>query len=169
MGNLNKKDKSDQVTSRRGFLVKLWGLLGVIAGAELLFTFSGFLSPKRKSLVKESQHLLEAGNVKDFGYNSVFPFRSGKFYLLRFNDGGFLALSLRCTHLGCAVIWNDETGEFVCPCHASSFDRMGEVINPPATRALDYHPVIIKKGKVMVDVSRSVRRTKFHKSQVTYA
>jgi cytochrome b6-f complex iron-sulfur subunit len=154
---------------RRGFLKKLWGVLGIVAGAELLISFSGFFSAKRKPLTSDSQKLVEAGKVGDFQLNSVFPFRSGKFYLIRLSDGGFMAVSLKCTHLGCSVMWNEEKKEFLCPCHASSFDQYGEVINPPAPRALDYYPVLISEGKVKVDISRTKKRKKFDKEQVTYA
>ena len=37
-------------------------------------------------------------------------------------DGGFLALSSRCTHLGCSVPWDEKARTFPCPCHASTFD-----------------------------------------------
>ena len=154
---------------RRTFIKKLWTILGIVAGAELLVTFSGFFGAKRKPLFDDSQHLIDAGKVSSFQLNSVFPFRSGKFYLVRLSDGGFMALSLKCTHLGCSVMWNEAKKEFLCPCHASSFDQFGEVINPPAPRALDSYPVIIREGKVLVDISKSVRRNKFENSQVTYA
>ncbi|HPE55389.1 MAG TPA: Rieske (2Fe-2S) protein [Bacteroidales bacterium] len=154
---------------RRTFIKKLWTILGIIAGAELLVTFSGFFGAKRKPLFDDSQHLIDAGKVSSFQLNSVFPFRSGKFYLVRLSDGGFMALSLKCTHLGCSVMWNEAKKEFLCPCHASSFDQFGEVINPPAPRALDSYPVIIREGKVLVDISKSVHRNKFENSQVTYA
>ncbi|MEZ5147774.1 MAG: Rieske (2Fe-2S) protein [Bacteroidales bacterium] len=154
---------------RRTFIKKLWTILGIVAGAELLVTFSGFFGAKRKPLFDDSQHLIDAGKVSSFQLNSVFPFRSGKFYLVRLSDGGFMALSLKCTHLGCSVMWNEAKKEFLCPCHASSFDQFGEVINPPAPRALDSYPVIIREGKVLVDISKSVHRNKFENSQVTYA
>ncbi len=174
MGDLDmskKRDKSNPLhqSSRRGFLKKLWGILGIVAGAELLISFSGFFSAKRKPLIPDSQKLMDTGKISDFQLNSVFPFRSGKFYLVRLSDGGFMALSLKCTHLGCSVMWNEEKKEFLCPCHASSFDPFGEVINPPAPRALDYHPVLISEGRVKVDISRTIKRKTFNQDQVTYA
>ena len=110
-----------------------------------------------------------AGNVIDILPGSVIPFRSGKFYLVRQKDGGFLALSLFCTHLGCTVRWDQEKLKFICPCHSSEFDQNGDVINPPAPRAMDYYPVIIDKGQVKVDISRPLKRRSYSKEQVTYA
>jgi Rieske Fe-S protein len=156
-------------TSRRSFLKKIWGALGVIAGVEILLMIGGFFTPGKRNLAKSAQNMIVAGNVSDFNLNSVFPFRSGKFYLVRFSDGGFMAISLKCTHLGCSVLWSEEKKEFLCPCHASSFDLYGEVINPPAPRALDIYPVIIEEGKVKVDIATTQKRKVFDKSQITYA
>eukprot|EP00898_Chlorokybus_atmophyticus_P002832 jgi/Chlat1/354/Chrsp10S01475 len=41
-----------------------------------------------------------------------------------------------CTHMGCLVEWNPISKEFDCPCHGSSFDKYGRVINGPAVRDL---------------------------------
>jgi hypothetical protein len=59
-------------------------------------------------------------------------------------------------------------GKFLCPCHASAFDAKGDVLNPPAPRALDLFPVIIDNGQVKVDTGTVVQRDKFDPSQVVY-
>ena len=51
-------------------------------------------------------------------------------------NGGFLAMSRTCTHLGCTVPWVEDEGRFVCPCHSSVFDINGDVVDPPAFQAL---------------------------------
>lgn len=84
-------------------------------------------------------------------------------------DGGLIAISSTCTHLGCTVQFKATDNRFECPCHASAFNKQGEVLSPPATRALDYFPVTIENQKVLVDVSRPVRRDQFDSSQITYA
>lgn len=38
----------------------------------------------------------------------------------------------RCTHLGCALKWNDAEQSWDCPCHGSRYDDNGTVINNPA-------------------------------------
>jgi cytochrome b6-f complex iron-sulfur subunit len=92
----------------------------------------------------------------------------GRFYLARQKDGGFIALSLRCTHLGCSVSWEDDKKRFICPCHSSAFDISGEVLNPPAARALDYYPVLIEGGVVKVDISTIKERSSSRKDQLVY-
>ena len=94
------------------------------------------------------------------------PFPAGGFYLVRLEDGGFLALHRECTHLGCSVPWRAERERFECPCHASTFDRTGAVLGPPATRPLDLLPVRIENGQVKVELGRRIRRSAFEPSQV---
>ena len=85
----------------------------------------------------------------------------GQFYLARLADGGFLALSRRCTHLGCSIPWDEEKRRFVCPCHGSIFNLAGEVLTGPAPRPLDTFPVRIENGIVKVDVTMAQKRDRF--------
>ena len=80
-----------------------------------------------------------------------------------------MAISLKCSHLGCSVLWDEGENVFNCPCHASSFDIYGDVIKPPAPKALDIFPVIIEEGKVKVDVSKTNGRKSFDQTQITFA
>lgn len=170
-----KKDKKSNIgelknikQSRRSFINNLWIALGAIAGFEVLGISINFLlhSSKKKSI--DTSSFVVAGNVNDFETNSVTPFRAGKYYIARMHDGGFLALSLKCTHLGCSIEWNKEKKRFVCPCHSSSFAMNGNVINPPAPRALDLFPIAIENDVVKVNPKEKIKRRRFSNSQVTY-
>ncbi len=162
--------KEIEKTGRRKFLSRIWGILGLVALAELAFFTISMLRPGRKNLKDNPLiNIKVAGSVEDFPVNSVTPDRINKFFLVRTEDGGFLALSLICSHLGCSVLWDKAKNQFICPCHSSAFDKLGNVINSPAPRALDYYPVIIEAGKVKIDVSQKTKRKKFDKKQVTYA
>jgi nitrite reductase/ring-hydroxylating ferredoxin subunit len=155
--------------SRRDFFNTAWKWLGIVAVLEVFGMFSAFIfsgKPKRNSAPKQ---LFEAGAVDSFAVNSVSAFMGGRFYLARQKDGGFIALSLRCTHLGCSIAWVQEKNRFICPCHSSAFDISGEVLNPPAARALDYYPVMIENGTVKVDVGTIIERNTFRKDQLHYA
>ncbi len=39
----------------------------------------------------------------------------------------------RCSHLGCALKWNEVEHTWDCPCHGSRFTEEGQLINNPAT------------------------------------
>jgi Rieske Fe-S protein len=55
-------------------------------------------------------------------------------YVLRLDDGSFAALSPVCTHLGCTVELSGA--RLVCPCHGSTYERSGRVVQGPAQRDL---------------------------------
>ena len=56
--------------------------------------------------------------------------------LRRDDEGRLTALSARCTHLGCAVAFNDDEQTWDCPCHGSRFALDGSVVQGPATEPL---------------------------------
>jgi len=152
--------------SRRAFLWKAWIGLATVAVAEVVWVALGFLRP-RKPLEEEEAAVVTAGPVEGFPPDSVTAFPQGKFYLARLEDGGFLAVSRECTHLGCTVPWIEDEHRFVCPCHSSAFDIRGEVINPPAPRALDLLEVRIENRIVKVNTANVERRSAFNSGQVT--
>ncbi len=157
-------------TGRRDFLKKAWMILGTVAVAELVFFIVSLLKPSRElSKSKPGSTVRIIGNVDDFLPGTVTPDRINKLFIVRESDGGFLALSLICPHLGCSVLWDESKKQFDCPCHSSAFDKYGVVINSPAPRPLDYFPVTVEAGKVKVDVSLKEKRRKFETSQMTYA
>jgi len=159
----------ETTTSRRAFLWKLWLGLGGLVFAEYALIAADFLRPHKARSRGDGDAIFVAGPIDRFEPDTVAAFPKGKFYLARLEDGGFLAISRECSHLGCTVPWNAREHAFVCPCHASSFDITGNVLSPPAPRALDLHPVRIENGIVKVDTSKKLRRQSFDSSQATYA
>ena len=158
-----------ETSSRRSFLNKLWLVLGGVAFAELLAMVFAFFWPRTPRGVTASEtSIIAAGAVDNFQPGTVTAFVRGKFYLARLEDGGFLAMSRRCTHLSCTVPWVASDNKFICPCHSSEFDIRGEVANPPAPRALDLYRVEIQNNVVRVDTSKAERRSVFAANQVTY-
>jgi len=166
---LTERESDPQSAGRRRFINWLWTGVALAAAAELAWVITSFLKGRRPASAEgRSDRLVEAGAVADFPPGSVTAFPRGRFYLARLEDGGLLALSYRCTHLGCAVPWNAETGRFECPCHSSIFDIRGVVVRSPAQRALDIYPVAVENGIVQVDTGRAVKRSDFRPDQVVY-
>ncbi len=164
-----EKQPLNPTSNRRTFLSRLWLGLGLVAlvqfvGGTLAFLVSGS--------GKKSTHeplFIEVGPVDNFALGSVTLIRQGELYLNRLEDGGFLALSRKCTHLGCAIAWDEEQKLFACPCHASTFDNSGRVLKTPASRPLDQHPLTIENGQVNIDIETRNRRQSFKPEQLTYA
>jgi len=156
-------------TTRRSLLNGLWLALSGIALAEVTWLVGSFVKPlKPTGSPDQSALIIDAGPADRFVPGSVTAFPQGRFYLACLADGGFLALSRRCTHLGCTVPWDADKGQFACPCHASVFDIRGDVIQSPAPRALDRFAVSIENNRLKVETGRPIQRSAFHKTQVAY-
>lgn len=151
--------------NRRTFIKRLIALVITVEGFYLI----------RKGIAKTDKvtdignTMFNAGRVDDFKNGQTYPFAEGRFYLCRYNDGGFMAFSAQCTHLKCIVKQDVSVNQFVCPCHRSQFNEYGEILSAPATRSLDLLPIEIKVGIVWVNVHKKVKRDLFEVSQLTYA
>ena len=154
---------------RRSFLNWIWGGLGLAVLAEVVWLAAAFLRPRRRKVrAGDFGTAIPAGHVDGFARNTVTAFPRGRFYLARLEDGGFLAFSRECTHLGCTVPWDEKERVFRCPCHASVFDIRGNAVHAPATRALDMFKVAIENNTITVDTGRRMRRSVFHGGQAVY-
>jgi len=166
----NNVDMNPETPStRRSFFSKLWVFLGIIALAEFISILFAYFKPRKQRITSEGvAPIMVAGSVDKFVPGTVTAFVSGKFYLACLDDGGFLALSRTCTHLGCTVPWVSKENKFICPCHSSEFDIKGEVLSPPAPRALDIFEVSIENKIVKVDTGKRLKRSAFEIAQVVY-
>jgi len=67
----------------------------------------------------------------------------------------FVAMSDRCTHLGCRVRYVDEIDEaagpgFFCPCHNGVFDAEGGIVAGPIPTPLDRLETKVEEGQLFV-------------------
>jgi cytochrome b6-f complex iron-sulfur subunit len=167
--NAKIQSKTEGNPNRRSFLNKLWIGFGLLAISEIIWlVFNFFRSSDSKKPSTATDTVVTAGAVSGFAPESVTAFVRGRFYLARLKDGGFLALSRKCTHLGCTVPWDEKINRFACPCHGSSFDITGKVLEPPASRALDLYRVFIENDAIKVDTGKLIRRATFEPEQVVY-
>lgn len=156
-----------ETISRRDFLNLLWGTAGAVALTEMSLVGLRFLAPR--PVVGEFGGVFNVGIVGDFPLGSVTPVEAGRFYVVRLNDGGLLAVYRRCTHLGCAVPYDPAVGQFVCPCHGSAFTMDGAVLNAPAPRPLDLFALTLNEaGEILVDTQTSIQRDQISPDHVVY-
>lgn len=166
MSDERTTETAEEGVTRRSFLTMAWAAIGGLAAVEVGGVLLAYLQPRLAE--GEFGGSVIAGAVDDFPPGSVTHIVNGRFYVTRFADGGFLALYQRCTHLGCAVPWDQAAGKFICPCHNSEFEDNGKVINPPAPRPLDLFALTIEDSQVLVDTGNPVARDTFSASQVVY-
>jgi Rieske Fe-S protein len=117
---------------------------GLLAGYGVLLVESGlFLSPPRsepktRRLFVGKVHHFKVGQVK-----KTYDLRDSLILIKRNEDKmidgasqpDFQAFSSVCPHLGCRVHWEEESKEFLCPCHNGVFDADGVAISGPPAQA----------------------------------
>jgi cytochrome b6-f complex iron-sulfur subunit len=160
------KRASGQAISRRQFLAWGWGISMVGLFGQAGIALLQFFRPRLKA--GDFGGDVVVGAVEEFEAGRVNYILRARVYISRLEDGGFLALWQRCTHLGCTVPWREDEGLFHCPCHSSLFDRKGEVIGGPAPRPLDLFPLRSEEGDLVVDTQQVIVRDRFDPSQVFY-
>lgn len=137
------------------------GGLAVLA-AEALGCVVAFAWPTR-----EPRRWIYAGRPAELAIGEPVRVAAGAFFVVRLPEG-VVALSDRCTHLGCHVAWRPldpsedglgTHGRFACPCHGAIFDRYGRVMAGPAPRPLDLLRLTLDRGALTVDVRTVSRRT----------
>ena len=158
---------NETAVSRRSFLKYGLGALGAAALLELGGASLLYLRPQETAV--SFGKVINAGPVDAFPIGSVTEFKNGRFFLIRGEDGGFLAIYRRCPHLGCTVHWQPDENEFHCPCHAATFDVHGDYSNPPVPRPLDTFTITITNEGVMVDTAAIQQREQFEPEQLAYA
>ncbi len=62
-----------------------------------------------------------------------------------------IALSAKCTHAGCTVVWQEDL--FACPCHGSKFNPDGTVANGPADAPLEKYTAKVEGDSVLVSAA----------------
>ena len=155
--------RSDHVYVATG--LRKWGITAGTAAAELITDdILGrendrarlFSSTRLRPLQEGPRLVLEnsrvgfhffADRIKQRGSRPIEDLRPGEGDIVsaegdkvagyRDDDGALHAVSSRCTHLGCQVVWNSAERTWDCPCHGSRFAVDGEVLNGPAVDRLE--------------------------------
>ncbi len=94
-----------------------------------------FVGDRLKSLV--------APNVEELplGEGGIVTHDGDKVAAFRDMAGLVHACSTECTHFGCFVQWNSAETTWDCPCHGSRFNYLGEILQGPAVKPLDYRVI----------------------------
>lgn len=127
----------EETATRRQSLVKMWQFGGGLLAAAGAWTTWDLFRPLPTTGFGGKVRSLLPSAVPETGVVEVPAARA---YLTRL-DGEIVALSEKCTHLGCRVPFCDSSGQFECPCHGSVFNRVGDFIAGPAPRGMDRYPV----------------------------
>jgi menaquinol-cytochrome c reductase iron-sulfur subunit len=148
--------------TRRNFLWVLVGGIGALISAIIGIPLAGFLASP--ALRKETEPLTPVAFLADIpttepykvSYTSVKKdawlqtIAKKTVYVVKKSDADVTVFSTVCTHLGCAVHWDETKKEFLCPCHGGVYDGEGKVLSGPPPRPLDRLFVKIDNGQIFV-------------------
>jgi Rieske Fe-S protein len=67
-----------------------------------------------------------------------------------------IAISSRCAHVGCPVLYVPASQRFICPCHGGVYDFRGIRVGGPPPRPLDRFYTRIRNGRVGIGPRFSV-------------
>jgi menaquinol-cytochrome c reductase iron-sulfur subunit len=130
--------------SRRSFL-GITAILGAAMGAMLGFPIGALFAAPLLRPRGEDGTWVPVGAADGFGEEHkevayTFVKQDGWYRatraaraVVRKQPDGFVALSTKCTHVGCGVVWKPEEKKFLCPCHNGEFDAEGRPTVPPPT------------------------------------
>lgn len=151
---LERIKRNKKITSRRKFFRRLgWG-------AIVSFLFGGLIATIKlfyPRVLFEPAASFIAGQPDEYPPGSVSTRYKDKFrvWIVRKDDGRFICLSAKCTHLGCTPNWLATQDKFKCPCHGSGFQQNGINFEGPAPRPLDRFKIDINSEGLLV-VDRSI-------------
>lgn len=92
------------------------------------------------------------GSVSDLDKNGYLQTKEVAVLRNPNNPQNLVAVNPKCTHQSCDVKWVAGDKKYVCPCHSSSFEATGEVLNGPATKPLAAYPAKIVGTQVLVEI-----------------
>ncbi|MGP8051270.1 MAG: ubiquinol-cytochrome c reductase iron-sulfur subunit [Desulfobaccales bacterium] len=133
---------------RRGFLKVLASLLGLSAVGVFAYPLFRFLLPVEA--VGMARNLTIPIGEVPVNTNKDLMFGNTPIIILNLPDMGYLAYSKVCTHLGCLVKFNKERLEFICPCHAGTFDLEGNVVSGPPPKPLRKFAVRVEGDNLVI-------------------
>jgi Rieske Fe-S protein len=153
--------------NRRRVLEVIVGAIATVVGVAIALPAAAFLTfPTRRRTVFGADEPLDVARLESLpegkpvrvtvkapmrrdAWTAFTDVTLGGCWLVRQGDE-VRALSTICPHAGCAVDWDDQGHQFVCPCHDSRFSAAGERRSGPSPRPLDTLEVDVKEGRVSV-------------------
>jgi menaquinol-cytochrome c reductase iron-sulfur subunit len=158
----DREECPEMSPERRRFLSALTLGIGAVAGTSLLVPWMGlFVTPLART---DPETWREVGPVGRFPigetvrvtYRDPAPLPWAGFvarnaaWVRREGPEEFAAFTTYCTHVGCAVRWEEGAELFLCPCHGGAFYADGSVAAGPPPRPLDRYPIRVRDGIVEV-------------------
>lgn len=101
-----------------------WGMSTAMVSAMVI---SDLIAGNKNPYVQafSPQRLLVRAGIKNFMIDAGES-------MWRLLLGCFVKPEHRCSHMGCALVWNEDEETWDCPCHGSRYTKNGEIVDNPA-------------------------------------
>jgi Rieske Fe-S protein len=120
----------------------------ISTGLGVLNAVIRYLIPPRQSIGGTSEKI-EVATVAELPEGAAKYFAYDNQPCAVINVGGEIRGFTRvCTHLQCAIDWDQGSKTFLCPCHAAVFDSNGKVVSGPAPSPLPRLKVVVQNDKI---------------------
>jgi cytochrome b6-f complex iron-sulfur subunit len=143
--NKNKPQRNFQAEdepwiTRRGFAKLAFGGMGVCYAAAIGYSVYGFLrSPvlKAQTMAAVTEVTLKDVQKLPVGQALIFKFGIEPCLLIHVAPEKWVALSAKCTHLGCTVQYEVAQKRIFCACHGGTYDpETGKNLSGPPPKPL---------------------------------
>ena len=167
-----------ETVTRRRFMTSTVHSTGAIATAAIVLPAIGFaIGPVFERLPTTWQTVgpldefpddtyvprvinLTADNIGEAGKTTIFVRRRNAAIDTEPADqwNQYVALTSRCSHVGCPVSFVNAAHSFVCPCHGGVYDFRGLRVGGPPPRPLDRFFTRVRNGVLEIGPRYSVNR-----------
>ena len=135
-----QRDQQEEVATRRTFARLVVGGVGLCYAAAIGYPVYRYLkSPVEKAAVAAAIQEVTLKDAQKLPAGSALMFKFGPepCLLIHHADGKWVALSAKCTHLGCTVQYEPERKRIHCACHGGTYDpTTGQNLSGPPPRPL---------------------------------
>lgn len=141
--------------NRRAFLKHVQSLALAAGGLAVIGPIVSYFFPTK--LEEMPSEPVPAGSEASIppGASKTVPYGRWPALVIHTPDG-LRAYSGVCTHFGCIVKWDADSGQIACPCHEGYFDPAdGSVISGPPPTGLQALPVSVENGQIIIGVLES--------------
>lgn len=129
---LNRRDflkKSAKTIAVGAFAISSFDVLKLMASSEIYENHEGTV-----------EKIINVGDYPALANVGGYAMITEKVIVIRKSSSKFIAINIVCTHKKCDVDYDGKG--FECPCHGSTFNGNGKVLEGPATKNLKSYKVI---------------------------
>jgi nitrite reductase/ring-hydroxylating ferredoxin subunit len=129
---------------------------GLTVLGPLVGCLAGCATDKKEHSAAITSGVVSLGPATDYPAGTVSSKFLAQYGIAIANDSGpVLVIRPVCTHRGCLAAWDEEQNQFVCPCHGSHYNLLGQVLKGPARQPMAGLPATRNAdGTLSIDLTR---------------